>query len=262
MNSTSTSEPIVEIKNLSLSYRMDYYRAFPGIRDIATKFFANPIKSLLNKKNHLVVLDNLNFQVHTGDRLALIGANGAGKTTLCRCISKMINPASGFIRVNGKVRAIFNATVGVQPELTGRENCYLLGSILYPELSKVELAQTVQESLEFSELGHFVDIPFKNYSKGMQSRLCLSLLSARPSELLILDEVSDGVDEFFRKKMNERLKQLIKNSGAVIIVSHNIEHLRSTCDRAIVLNGFQIGFDGPIEDAISFYSKLDPTRPL
>jgi len=260
MNSTSTSKSIVEVKNLSLSYKMDYYKKFRGLRDSFTTFALNPIESLLQKKDLLTVLDNLTFDVRPGDRLGLIGVNGAGKTTLCRCISKMINPASGSITVRGRIRAIFNATVGVQPELTGRENCYLLGSILYPELNKDELEQTVLESLVFSELGHFLDIPFKNYSKGMQSRLCLSLLSARPSDLLILDEVSDGADEFFRKKMNERLIQLITNSGAVIIVSHNIEHIRSTCNRAIVLNGFKIAFDGPVEQAITFYSKLDPER--
>lgn len=256
MNSTSISRPIVEVKNLSLAYKMDYYKKIVGLRD----FVLNPLETIFAKKNLLTVLDNLSFNVNPGDRLGLIGVNGAGKTTLCRCISKMINPASGTIQVHGRIRAIFNATVGVQPELTGKENCYLLGSILYPELSAEQLETTVNESLAFSELGHFVDIPFKNYSKGMQSRLCLSLLSARPSDLLILDEVSDGADEFFRKKMNDRLIDLIQKSGAVIIVSHNIEHIRATCNRAIVLNGFKIGFDGAVEEAITFYSKLDPTR--
>jgi ABC-type polysaccharide/polyol phosphate transport system ATPase subunit len=262
MNSISTSEPIVEVKNISLSYKMDYYRQSRGLRDSFISFAMNPIESLLHKKDLLTVLDNLTFNVQHGDRIGLIGVNGSGKTTLCRCISKMITPATGSIIVRGRIRAIFNATVGVQPELTGRENCHLLGSILYPELNNDELERTVLESLEFSELGHFVDIPFKNYSKGMQSRLCLSLLSARPSDLLILDEVSDGADEFFRKKMNKRLIQLISNSGAVIIVSHNIEHIRNTCNRAIVLNDFKIAFNGAVEQAITFYSKLDPKRSL
>lgn len=256
MSSTSTSNVILEVQDLGLAYDLDYYQN-QTLRDHFTNFLSAPRRLFQGAQQHLV-LDHLSFKISQGERVGLIGVNGAGKTSLCRCISKMITPRTGEIRMRGKIRSIFNATVGVQPELTGRENARLLTALMYPELHRAEQDHVLEEALNFSELDHFINAPFKTYSKGMQTRLCLSVLTARPSDLLILDEVSDGADEFFRKKMRQRLNQLIENSGATLIVSHNLEEVRQLCQRLIVLSEAKIHFDGPVEPGIQAYLKLNP----
>ena len=165
----------------------------------------------------------------------------------------MLHPASGEIRLEGEVRAIFDTNVGIQWELTGRENAILLSRFLFPGAGKKELDDIVDESLEFSELGKFVDIPFKKYSKGMQARLCLSLATSKPTDLLILDEVFDGADHFFQEKVSVRTLDMIEKSGACILVSHAPEQLERACNRAIVLGDQKILFDGPVKQAIERY---------
>ncbi len=255
MNSTSTSDLILDIKNLSLSFKIEYFK-HDGLRDHFISMLKNPIVKLLQKSDRLKVLDEISLQVRKGERLGIIGVNGAGKTTLCRCINEMIYPDYGSIKVNGTKRAIFNSAIGILPELTGRENAELLAAILYPELSTRELEEILADSIEFSELGHFIDTPYKNFSKGMQARLCLSLISAKGCDLLILDEVYDGADEFFRRKIVDRIHRLISSSGAVILVSHNPEQILSSCNRLVLLNNAKIEFDGAVEEGMSVYRNL------
>lgn len=255
MNSTSTSSPILEINNLSLSFKIEYFK-HDGLRDHFINILKNPIAKILEKSDKLKVLDQISLKVHRGERLGIIGVNGAGKTTLCRCINEMIYPDYGTVKVHGTKRAIFNSAIGILPELTGRENAELLAALLYPELSTSELREILNESIEFSELGNFIDTPYKNFSKGMQARLCLSLISAKECDLLILDEVYDGADEFFRRKIVERIHRLISNSGAVILVSHNPEQILSSCNRLVLLNNAKIEFDGAVEEGMSVYRNL------
>ena len=143
----------------------------------------------------------------------------------------------------------------MQPELTGRENAQLLVEFIFPQIPD-EHDDIIKEALEFSELGHFVDVPFKFYSNGMQARLCLSLISARPCELLMLDEVFDGADQFFRKKIAARIRNIIDQSGAVIFVSHSTDQIAEVCNRVLVLDKGRLLFDGSPQEAIKIYSAL------
>jgi ABC-type polysaccharide/polyol phosphate transport system ATPase subunit len=127
---------------------------------------------------------------------------------------------------------------------------------MYPTLSSSEKKDIIEDAINFSELNEFIDIPYNKYSKGMQSRLCLSLISARPGDLLVLDEVFDGADQFFKEKITKRVVSMIKSSGASFIVSHNPEHLRTTCNRLIVIDNKKIVFDGGIEEGINFYNQV------
>ncbi len=163
----------------------------------------------------------------------------------------MVIPHRGEIKLKGHVRAIFDTGTGVMPELTGKENAFLMARLFFPEVRNHR--PIVEEAMEFSELGHFLDIPFKQYSKGMQARLMLSLISARPSDILILDEVLDGADHFFQQKISVRMKKLIQDSGSTIFVSHNIEQIREICDRVLVLLNGKIGFMGDVEKGIKYY---------
>src|SRR5690606_3638154 len=197
-----------------------------------------------------------NLTVNRGERIGVLGINGAGKTSLCRCIVGMITPNSGMISLNGRVRGIFDTSVGVIPELTGRENAALVGSLLFPELSKRQLSEIVEDAIEFSELGEFANVPFSKYSKGMQTRLSLSLVSSISTDLLVLDEVYDGADLYFQQKISKRISKVIKDSGAVIFVSHSLDQIKAVCNRLILLENSKITFDGKVEDGIQLYSKI------
>ena len=198
----------------------------------------------------------MDLQLKKGDRLGVLGCNGSGKTTLCRVISGMLIPTSGSVNLNGRCQAIFNTSIGILPQLTGRENANLLACLMFPELSTEERTELVNEALDFSDLGKFVDTPYAQYSKGMQSRLSLSVISSRVSDLLILDEVFDGADMFFREKVTKRVLNLIEGSGATIFVSHNLDQVRMSCNKVLVMVDGRKWFLGDIEEGIKLYSSL------
>lgn len=251
MNSILPSESaqLLSIQGLNISYQT-MLSSHSSFRDR----FVEILGGRKNNKRVLEVLENFHFVVHKGDRVGVLGVNGSGKTSLCRAIAGMYMPKIGSIQTFGEVRAIFDTGAAIIPELTGRENAYLLARMLYPRLR--ELGDLVNESLEFSELGDYLDMPFKNYSKGMQARLCLSLISARPCDLLILDEVFDGADQFFQTKISARVSKMIEASGAVIFVAHSPEQIRRTCNRAIVISERRLAYEGDIEGALDFYQSL------
>lgn len=253
MKSTSASDTILSVENLGLTFKLPVFNQ-DSLRSVFTKFFQNPIDALTKQGERFVVFDELNFKIRRGDRVGLLGVNGTGKTTLCRCIAGIYNAQKGKIVRHTKVKAVFDTMIGIQPELTGRENAYLLAEFLYPDVK--DLSEIVEESLQFSELGAFLDTPYKYYSNGMQARLCLSLISARGNDLLILDEVFDGADQFFREKVSIRVIEMIKKSGAVIFVSHSNDQILKVCNRVIVLNKKKIIFDGDPEEAQKVYSSL------
>jgi ABC-type polysaccharide/polyol phosphate transport system ATPase subunit len=258
MPSSSRSDsnpPILEVEDLSLVFQTDIFRAWT-FRDFFTRAASDPRTMLLQERGHLMVADSISFKLRRGERLALIGVNGTGKTSLLRCIAGIYRQDSGRITVRGGMRAVFDTGVGIQPELTGRENAELLSIFLFPDES--DRARLVEEALEFSELGEFVDVPFRLYSNGMQARLYLSLIASRPCGLFILDEVFEGADSFFREKISARMLEVIERSGAVIFVSHSPDQVRRVCNRAIVLHEAKVAFDGSVDDALAFYSSLHP----
>jgi len=255
MNFTSTSKNILEIESLDIKYRVSVH-GINSLRDIFVKTLTNPARLLFKNKPELEILNNVNLQVKQGDRLAILGVNGSGKTSLCRTIAGM-HGINKNVKVNGEVRAIFDTSVVVQPELSGRENAWILTNLLFSKYSKQERKEIVNEAVEFSELDYFIDTPFKLYSKGMKTRLFLSVVSARPSDLLILDEVFSGADSFFNEKISARVENLIRESGAVIFISHVEDIVNKVCNRAIVLHNKKISFDGDINAALEFYNKIN-----
>ncbi|MES2854723.1 MAG: ATP-binding cassette domain-containing protein [Bdellovibrionota bacterium] len=257
--STSVTE-IVDIKNLSLIFPLRFQHA-TSIRDVFVQAAKNPFRVLLKAPQSLEVIRNLNLTVNKGDRLALIGVNGAGKTTLCRALAGIYTPTKGKLTVHGRTRAIFDTAIGIYPELTGRENARILTDFLYPDLANSE--ERIRESLEFTELGHFLDTPFKFYSNGMQARLCLSILTMEPTDLLILDEVFEGADQFFREKISKRVVDIIERSGAVIFVSHNEAQLEKVCNRGVIIADGMVAYDGSVTEALRIYRENhDPRKKV
>lgn len=256
MSSTITSDVVLSVRGLNLVFRLSYNRK-TTVRDLFIDFTSNPIETILRGKDSLHLLRNIDLELRQGDRLAILGVNGSGKTSLCRSIAGIFTPASGEITINGTCRAVFDANVGVMPELTGRENAHLLASLFFPEESEQGLDCIVNEATEFSELKKFLDVPYETYSLGMKARLFLSVVTAKSANLLILDEILDNTDRFFQKRMTERLMKFIQSAQAVIFVSHSHEHIKNTCNRAIVLHNSRIAYDGPVDKALVTYDFLN-----
>ena len=245
---------IVEVKNLTLTFPIRLHQVTTA-RDSFIKAVGSPLEFFFKPRQRLEVLRGLSLTIKRGERIALIGVNGTGKTTFCRVLSGTYSPSGGQVRINGQVRAIFDTMVGIFPELTGRENASILVSLLYPSLKKQQKDALLADALEFTELGAFLDTPFKFYSNGMQTRLCLSVLTMLGTDLLILDEVFEGADQFFREKISKRVLKMIETSGAVVFVSHAQDQLRRVCTRGIVLRDGRIAFDGGVNEALEFYQN-------
>lgn len=260
MHSTSDSNPILEITDLNIYFELEYHH-IASVREKFIQAVQNPIEFFAPSSDKLHVLKDINLKLYHGDRLGIIGVNGTGKTTLCRCIAGMYAPDKGTVRTSGEVRAIFDTAVGILPELTGRENAFLLSRFLYPNITNEKREEIVLDALEFTELGHFLDTPYRTYSKGMQTRLSLSLISSLPTDLLILDEVFDGADEFFQKKISKRVLDMINKSGSVIFVSHGPEQILQACNRAVLINNGRIAYDGSPEEVIKRYKGLNLVKP-
>ena len=255
MSSTTNSEVLLSVRNLIIHFELEHFK-HQGLRDIFISAIGHPLDYFLKNTELLTVIDDISFDVTRGMRLGILGLNGSGKTTLCRCLAGMMVPERGSIVTSSEIRAIFDTGTGVMPELTGRENAYLLGRLFFPEIK--DLSTIVNEAIDFSELGHFIDVPFRQYSKGMQARLLLSLISAKSTDILILDEVFDGADFLFQKKLAARMRKFIESSGATIFVSHQAEQVRDICDQVLVMTNGKIGFFGNVEEGIKYYCEQIP----
>ena len=243
---------LLDVQGVELGFPISRIRN-NSLRDAVISVLKKPL-TIFKEPEVFHALKNINFQAKVGERIGILGVNGAGKSTLCKCISGFYTPPVGTIVRNGKVRALFEPSLALFPELSGRENLNLLGAIFF-DPKEVDVKKIIEESIEFSELGGFIDAPVKTYSKGMLLRLTLSLLSATPTDILILDEVFDGADEFFREKLAARIKNLIDKSGVVIFVSHQDHHLLEVCNRVLLINSGAIVFDGSPEGALLHYRE-------
>jgi len=254
MNSTcSSSQPLIEIKDLSLPFKLQLTR---GPTTFRSKF-VNAFRPSVNRlKGHFYAIKNVNLKIFHGERVGIIGGNGSGKTSLCRCLASMYLPQAGSIKYNGKVRAIFDSSLDFASDLSGRENLQLFSRMIYSDLSFAERKKLADEVIEFSELSDFIDLPIKNFSRGMLARLFLSLISAKACDILLMDEVFDGADIFFQEKLSQRISNMIKNSGAVVFVSHSMEQIQSVCNRVVVMSCGEVVFDGNVEEGIEFYKNI------
>lgn len=243
-------EPRLRLHGVNLDFVLPSYRTVSW-RDVFVRRLSG---EKAEKPEVLQACRNIDFSVFQGERVAIVGANGAGKTSLCRLIAGYYRPTSGRIERFGRVRALFEVATIVQPELTGRENAELLTKLLYPG---EDVSMELREALEFSELGRFLDVPLRTYSKGMHARLGLSLATMKAADILILDEVFDGADQFFREKIAARTVRLMEKSGAVIFISHSLQQIRQVCNRVIVLEHGRITFDGAIDPGLSYFSHRE-----
>lgn len=184
-------------------------------------------------RRFVTALDGVSFELEAGDRLGLVGANGAGKTTLLKVLYGIYEPTAGSLDIRGKVDALFNINLGFRPEATGRRNILLRG--LINGWTETEIAERAEEIIEFSELGEFIDMPFKSYSQGMAARLAFAIATTLEPEILLMDEWIGAGDASFQKKATDRMNQLAEKAGIIVLASHNQELLKKTCNRVLEL---------------------------
>lgn len=202
-------------------------------------------------------LKDISFYVKKGEKLGIIGLNGAGKSTLLKLVSGVMKPTEGTIEVNGGIVPLIELGGGFDPDYTGRENIYLRGTLL--GYSKEFMEKKFDEIVEFSELEDFIDVPVKNYSSGMVSRLGFSISTIVHPQILILDEVLSVGDAAFQNKSLKRMKSFLNEDVTVILVSHNVKQIKDLCDRAIWLDKGKIVMQG---DAIEVCDRFTESLHL
>jgi lipopolysaccharide transport system ATP-binding protein len=240
----------VKLSNVNLHYSSLAYRE--------TSLKAQIFKLAgLKKKGSLPsvhALKDINLEINAGERVALIGHNGAGKSTLLKTIAGLYPISSGHREVRGKIRSLFELSLGFESEATGRENILYRGLLLGQ--TPKQMRAMADEIVEFAGIGQFIDFPIKTYSAGMLVRLAFAISTAVPGDLLLLDEVVGAGDADFMAKSQKRIKQLINNAEMMILASHDFLSIKALCNRAIVMHKGSMAFDGNVEQAIEHYQAL------
>lgn len=204
------------------------------------------------KGQSFMALNGVDLTVYKGEALGIIGTNGAGKSTLLKLLSRVTAPSEGEIEINGRIASMLEVGTGFHGEMTGRENVYLNGAIL--GMTKAEIDAKMDQIIEFSEIGDFIDTPVKRYSSGMYVKLAFSVAAHLDSEIMIMDEVLAVGDMKFQKKCLSRMGDAAGTEGrTVLYVSHNMNTIRRLCTRCVVLSQGRIIYDGDVETAIRIY---------
>ena len=198
-------------------------------------------------------LKDISFDIGTGETVGIIGKNGAGKSTLLKLLSHITSPTKGIVRTNGRLGSLLEVGTGFNPEMTGRENVYLNGSIM--GMSKREIDAQFRRIVEFADLEKFIDTPVKRYSSGMYMRLAFSIASFLEPEILILDEVLSVGDMAFQKKCLDRVESLMKKEHTILFVSHDIGSVVKFCKRVIWLEKGIVRYDGSADEGCDLYRK-------
>jgi homopolymeric O-antigen transport system ATP-binding protein len=210
------------------------------------------------RSQDLWALDDVSFGVDEGEVVGIIGRNGAGKSTVLKLLSRLTEPTRGRITVQGKIGSLLEIGTGFHPELTGRENIFLNGTIL--GMSRAEVLRRLDEIVEFAEIDRFLDTPVKRYSSGMYVRLAFAVAAHLESDILIVDEVLAVGDLAFQRKCLGRMDQVAHEGKTVLFVSHNLAAIKSLCTRALLLQGGKLVADGAVEETVMKY--MDLTWPL
>lgn len=209
-------------------------------------------RSKKGSSDYVWALKDITFDVRQGDVVGIIGKNGAGKSTLLKLLSRVTSPTTGCIRARGRIASLLEVGTGFHPEMTGRENIYMNGSIM--GMTRHEISRKLDEIVDFAGVERYVDTPVKRYSSGMTVRLGFAVAAFLEPEILVVDEVLAVGDAEFQKKAIGKMQDVSKGEGrTVLFVSHNMAAVRSLCTRGIVLKDGMVDFTGSSENAIKHY---------
>jgi ABC-type polysaccharide/polyol phosphate transport system ATPase subunit len=194
----------------------------------------------------VLALSDINLDIRDGDRLGLLGLNGAGKSTLLKVLAGIYEPTRGRVHSAGRVSALLTASVGLNPELTGRENIKTRG--MFMGIHPRDMRGHVDEIVDFTGLGYYIDMPVRTYSSGMVVRLCFTIATAFPPEILLLDEWLAAGDAGFLTKAHQRMEAFVSGSSIVVLASHQLELLQKWCNRALLLDNGRIAAIGTVDE--------------
>lgn len=236
----------VKLENVSVEYNIQSEH-INSIKEYMIRILQGKIK-----QQKFVALNNVSLEISKGEIFGILGKNGAGKSTLLKVISRVLIPREGKVWIAGVVHPLLQLGAGFHPELTGRENIFLNGTILGH--SKVEISKKYQAIIDFAEIGDFIESPLRTYSSGMQARLGFAVATAWRPDVLVLDEVLAVGDTAFQKKCNDRMREFREQGATIIIVSHSPNAIASLCQRAIWLDQGKIIQSGAAIDVSEKYN--------
>ena len=254
------SDTVIRVENLGKKYIIGHQQQerYTALRDVITnraKALLNPFQKskskIQNSQEEFWALKDVSFEIKQGDRVGIIGRNGAGKSTLLKILSRITEPTTGRVRIQGRVASLLEVGTGFHPELTGRENIYLNGAIL--GMSKAEIKKKFDEIVAFAEIEKFLDTPVKRYSSGMYVRLAFAVAAHLEPEILVVDEVLAVGDAQFQKKCLGKMEDVGKEGKTVLFVSHNMNALSALCKSAILIEKGKIKYQGDVFNAIEKY---------
>ncbi len=240
------AESAISVKNVKIRYRVMNKVSF---------FRALVSRSTFAKTKYFEAVKGVSFEVEKGKILGIVGKNGSGKSTLLRAIAGIFSPDEGEIDLHGNSISLLSIGVGFQNSLTGRENIYLSGMLL--GFSRELINEKIDEIIEFSELGDFIDRPVKSYSSGMYSKLAFSITAILETDIMLIDEVLSVGDAKFKKKSYAKMKELIsKEDRTVIIVSHNSETIKNLCDNVLWIHEGNMKMIGTTAEVLPKYDEF------
>jgi lipopolysaccharide transport system ATP-binding protein len=264
------SEPVISVENLSKRYVLGHRRSKDdGFRHVVNDIARAPLqwlrqrlRQLQQEREEFWALKDVSFEVKQGEVVGIIGRNGAGKSTLLKILSRITEPTTGRIQIDGRVASLLEVGTGFHQDLTGRENIFLNGAIL--GMSQVEIKRKFDEIVAFSEIEKFLDTPVKRYSSGMYVRLAFAVAAHLEPEILIVDEVLAVGDAQFQKKCLGKMQEVTKGGRTVLFVSHNMAMMKAFCETAVWLNKGKMFEHGPSHGVIDRYlqSGIGESRPV
>jgi ABC-type polysaccharide/polyol phosphate transport system ATPase subunit len=246
-----TRMPIRAVK-LGKRYKIGERERYLALRDLITNVFKAPLRSRRKTPSgFLWALKDVSIEIQEGEVTGLIGPNGAGKTTLLKVLARITRPTEGFAVVHGRVGSLLEVGTGFHPELTGRENVYLSGAIL--GMKKREINSKFDEIVAFAGVERFIDTPLKHFSTGMMMRLAFAVAAHLEPEILLVDEVLAVGDFDFQKKCLGKMAEVSKSGRTIVFVSHQMNHVRRLCQRALWIDGGMVRRDGAAREIVNEY---------
>lgn len=248
--------PIVQIRDLSKRYYLPRLRTTKRtLRETLREAAQSPLQSLSRRmkggRETLWALRDVSFEVEPGEVIGIIGRNGAGKSTLLKILSRVTKPTAGEVDLYGRVGSLLSVGTGFHPNLSGRENIYLNGTIL--GMRRAEIKRKFDEIVAFSEVEQFLETPVKHYSSGMYVRLAFAIAAHLEPEILLLDEVIAVGDAAFQKKCVDKIREIPLKGHTVFFVSHNLETVRDLCRRVLFIQSGQLQLDGDAASVVDQY---------
>jgi lipopolysaccharide transport system ATP-binding protein len=254
------SQSIISVDHVGKRYQIgaSCNSSYRTLRESVVDTLMYPFRQLKNgaaigSVEDFWAIEDVSFEIKPGEVVGIVGRNGAGKSTLLKMLSGITPPSRGRIALQGRVASLLEVGTGFHPELTGRENIYLNGSIL--GMNRREIANRFDEIVDYSGVEHFLETPVKRYSSGMKVRLAFAVAAFLEPEILIIDEVLAVGDVSFQRKCLGRMDEVARSGRTVLFVSHNMGAVKSLCSRGIVLDKGRVAVDSIIEEAVDYYMR-------